>query len=163
MASKLFIDGKQLTGIIANALKINCKDKNGNKSTVQAELNKLNNEVSEQNNKIGNVFSIEEVKTNDKWIDGKPIYRKTIDIGALPNNNNKTIPHGITNLDSFMIDANHSFAFASNGSKTPLPYPNIDTSRIVVYADLTNITIQTKTDRSSYKGYITVLYTKTTD
>lgn len=52
MASKLFIDGKQLTGIIANALKINCKDKNGNKSTVQAELNKLNNEVSEQNNKL---------------------------------------------------------------------------------------------------------------
>lgn len=49
MASKLFIDGKQLTGAIANALKINCKDKDGNKSTVQAELNKLNNEVSEQN------------------------------------------------------------------------------------------------------------------
>lgn len=49
MASKLFIKGKQLSGAVANALKINCKDKDGNKSTVQAELNKLNNDVSEQN------------------------------------------------------------------------------------------------------------------
>lgn len=41
MASKLFMEGKQLTGAVGNALKINCKDKDGNKSTVQTELNKL--------------------------------------------------------------------------------------------------------------------------
>jgi hypothetical protein len=52
MSSKLFIKGKQITVAVANALRINCKDKDGNKSTVQAELNKLNNEVSEQNKKF---------------------------------------------------------------------------------------------------------------
>lgn len=46
MASKLFMQGKQITGTVANALKINCKDKDGNKSTVQAELNKINNGLS---------------------------------------------------------------------------------------------------------------------
>lgn len=45
MASKLFVKGKQLTGAVGNALKINCKDKDGNKSTVQAELNKLNKQL----------------------------------------------------------------------------------------------------------------------
>ena len=53
MASKLFMKGKQLSGSVANALKINCKDKDGNKSTVQAELNKLNNEISEQDKNMG--------------------------------------------------------------------------------------------------------------
>lgn len=52
MASKLFIKGKQLTGAVANALKINCKDKDGNKSTVQAELNKLNNLCEDNQNNI---------------------------------------------------------------------------------------------------------------
>lgn len=45
MASELFIKGKQLSGAVGNALKINCKDKDGNKSTVQSELNKLNKNI----------------------------------------------------------------------------------------------------------------------
>lgn len=49
MASKLFMEGKQLTGAVANALKINCKDKDGNKSTVQSELNKLYEDNQNEN------------------------------------------------------------------------------------------------------------------
>lgn len=163
MASKLFMKGKQLSGAVANALRINCKDKDGNKSTVQAELNKLNNEVSEQNNKIGNIFSTEEIKTNDRWIDGKPIYRKTYDCGKMPNTTTKAIPHGLTNLQHYMVDISHSFAF--NGTNhISLPYPNNNAqSSIAVYLDATNITIQTGSNRSAYSAYITLLYTKTTD
>ena len=34
---------------------------------------------------IKDVYSTDEVKTNKVWIDGKPIYRKVVDCGALPN------------------------------------------------------------------------------
>ena len=54
MASKLFVKGKQLSGAVANALKINCKDKDGNKSTVQAELNKTNSSLTNENNETFN-------------------------------------------------------------------------------------------------------------
>ena len=40
-----------------------------------------------------NSYSTDEVKTDEKWIDGKPIYRKTIICGALPNNTTKNVAH----------------------------------------------------------------------
>ena len=36
-------------------------------------------------------YSTNEVKTGGKWIDGKPIYRKVVDFGALPNASEKTV------------------------------------------------------------------------
>lgn len=43
------------------------------------------------------------------WIDGKPLYRKTMEFSNLSSGENN-IPHGIANVDILMVDKNHSFA-----------------------------------------------------
>ena len=40
-------------------------------------------------------YSTDETLTGGKWIDGKPIYRKVIDCGALPNNTTKYVTTGL--------------------------------------------------------------------
>ena len=43
------------------------------------------------------------------WINGKPIYRKTIEFSNLSAGENN-IPHGIADVDIIMVDRDHSFA-----------------------------------------------------
>ena len=44
-----------------------------------------------------------------KWINGKPIYRKTMEFSGLHSGENN-IAHGIADVDIIMIDKDHSFA-----------------------------------------------------
>lgn len=102
--------------------------------------------------------STNEVNTGAKWIDGTAIYKKTVNIGNLPNNTTKTVAHTITNFDTLI---KLEGAFTNGANSAPLPYPATTASKIVqVYADATNITIGTGEDRSSYSGYVTLYYTK---
>lgn len=61
--------------------------------------------------KDGENFSI--YSTNEqvvgKWINGKPIYRKTMEFSGLHSGENN-IAHGIADVDIIMIDKDHSFA-----------------------------------------------------
>ena len=61
--------------------------------------------------KDGENFSI--YSTNEqvvgKWINGKPIYRKTMEFSNLSSGENH-IPHGIADVDIIMVDRDHSFA-----------------------------------------------------
>ena len=43
-----------------------------------------------------------------KWIDGKPIYRKTMQFSGLHSGENN-IAHGIADTDIIMVDKDHSF------------------------------------------------------
>lgn len=108
-----------------------------------------------------NSYSTNEVKTGGKWIDGKPIYKKTIDCGALPNTSYKNVNHNITNLD-FVINCRGT---ARGGNyRIVLPNASANTANAVeIYVDEMYIVIQTGNDRSGYNGYITIEYTKTTD
>ena len=92
-----------------------------------------------------------------EWIDGKPLYQKTIDCGALPNKSEKAVSHGISNLGVVVI----IYGVASNGMAwTTLDYLTSPSA----YLDSTNINIKTTDNRSSYTTtWITVIYTKTTD
>lgn len=51
-------------------------------------------QITDRQKKI--TYSTTEQLTGDVWIDGKPKYRKTINIGALPNNTTKTVAHYVT-------------------------------------------------------------------
>ena len=109
------------------------------------------------------MFSYEEVKTNDAWVDGKPIYRKTVQLGTLPNNGMKNVNHEILNIDTIMIDTSHSFA-TDEVYYMPLPFVNTTaTACIKVSTTKTVIAISTGEDRSDLNGFVTLLYTKTTD
>lgn len=50
----------------------------------------------------GDIYSTSEVKTNQKWIDGKPIYRKVITTNSLPNNSTTSLSHGISSLGTIV-------------------------------------------------------------
>ena len=108
----------------------------------------------------GHVYSQTE-QVVGTWIDGKPIYEKTVDIENLPNNTTKNVTHGISDI-ALIIDIR---GFASGVSNTiPLPYSSVGgTYNINVNADTTNINIQTGYNATGYSGYVTLRYTKTTD
>lgn len=111
-----------------------------------------------------NSYSTQEVKTGGTWIDGKPIYRKTIDCGALPNNSYKNVNHNITDLD-IIIDC-YGEAIEVSGGNARIVLPNASTilaNAIEIYLNSMYVVIQTGGDRSGYNGYVTVEYTKTTD
>jgi len=102
------------------------------------------------------------------WINGKPIYRKVINVGNMPNTaTTKTVASGITNM-SYMIRM-YGIAQSASGAFIPLPdtYPasNSNVYAIRIMYDLSNnmVQIQTAADRSSYSGYVILEYTKTTD
>lgn len=106
-------------------------------------------------------YSTSEVKTGATWIDGKPIYRKVVNCGALPNNIRKSIAHNITNLSKVI----HTYGIAVGTDFLPMPYVNVTGASydMQYWVETVNIVIATGNDRSSYTGYITLEYTKTTD
>lgn len=106
-------------------------------------------------------YSTSEQDTGCKWVDGKPIYKKTIDIGALPNATTKNIAHGISAL-GIMLDM-RGVAFYTNGISLPLPFVAISQASISTNATSTDVVITTANDRTAASGYITLWYTKTTD
>ena len=92
------------------------------------------------------------------WIDGKPLYRKTINIGALPDTTTKEISHNIANISTIT----KVYGFATTGQTFyPLPFVyDVTTKTIGLYANVTKIFVWTGNDRSSFTGYVTLEYTK---
>ena len=98
------------------------------------------------------------------WL-GKPIYRKTINFGALPNATSKSVAHNISNIDfvtSYIATAkNTTYNYYLNIPATS-PVNNIYSASC--YIDNSNIYIQTGDDKTGYTiCYVTIEYTKTTD
>ena len=91
------------------------------------------------------------------WL-GEKLYKKTTNIGALPNNSTKKITHNIVNIKR--IVSVEGAAYNSSGTTLPLPYAAEDGLSILLFANKTEISITTKTNRADYMGYATLLYTK---
>lgn len=95
------------------------------------------------------------------WIDGKPLYEKTVDCGNMPNSTTKTISIG--NIYPKKIEG---YMYSPNDENTtrPLPFSSSSASDCVrVDTEYQNLRIVTSANWSSYKAYITIQYTKTTD
>ena len=103
------------------------------------------------------------------WIDGKPLYRKVVDCGTLPNAANKNIPHGITNLKSIIDMRGIAHCDGALPQNLPLPFPysgaesNASTVPIYMWEENGNVVIKALSDRNSYIAYVILTYTKTTD
>lgn len=107
-----------------------------------------------------NVFSADE-QAIGMWIDGKTLYRKTVDCGTMPKSAQKDVAHNIANVDTIMIDAAHSFW--SNGiTYNTLPFSSTSAvaSSVQMSVGKTHIHIVAGVDRSGYSATVTVLYTK---
>ena len=118
-------------------------------NAVAVSLNKLN-------------YTTSEVNTGLKWIDGKPIYRKVVAFGALPNSTYKSINHNISNIDFILkvegVTTDGTYYFEIPRAGIPNAY------MVDLYTTKTKITIETSIDCSAYTTtYVILEYTKTTD
>ena len=103
-------------------------------------------------------YSTTEQKTGGKWIDGKDIYRKVINIGNLPNATTKNVSHGISNIG--VVTDLRGMWYISNDYRI-LPYAGGgSTYDVYLDADNTNIKVHTGMDRSSFTGFAIIEYTK---
>lgn len=124
------------------------------------------NATSEQweNGDDYHVYSTDE-RVVGKWIDGKPIYEKIIDIAQLPNNNIVSYPTNISNIG--IVVEIKGITKGYNNSFLPLPLANPNSVNDNIYVnyqkDTNSIRIYTKVDYSNEGAYITMCYTKTTD
>ena len=108
-------------------------------------------------------YTENEEKTAKIWSDGRLIYRKVINFGALPVAEEGSVPHNITDFD-FAI-AIYGVAFSEEEGRT-LPLPRVYTnsaSNIALYIDASNVYIRTADNYSKYNGLIVIEYTKKND
>lgn len=104
-----------------------------------------------------NTCSTDEIRVGT-WIDGKPIYRKVINFGTLPNINVKYVNHNIENMETVINlygifnDSTYQIKIPAGGEYNS----NIQTTD-------TQIGIGTPQNLTSFSGYVIIEYTKTTD
>lgn len=119
-------------------------------------INTLNEERS---------YSTTEHATGKKWIDGKPIYRKTINIGTLPNNTTKSVSLGIVMASLVSVQGYAHRTLDDLIIPIPFVNPSLLNQNVAVTFPLvngvTNIRVLTASDLTVYETcYITVEYTK---
>lgn len=104
-----------------------------------------------------------------KWIDGRPIYEKTIDFGTLPNNTIKGVVAGIaTNLD-YVVAIEGIGLNSNNNTFINIPYSATTGGIVDVWYDRIGqygladdcIVMNTKFDFTSYSAFVTIRYVKT--
>ena len=107
-------------------------------------------------------YSTSETFTGKYWINGKPIYRKVIDFGNLPNAAIKLVNHNISGLS--FVTSLKAIAYATTGNITyqMLNYATSDGVQysIRVCCNSVQVVIGTGSDRSGLKAYVIVEYTK---
>ena len=129
------------------------------KTDVVSAINELNTNINSLDDR-DNYSTTEQVIGT--WIDGKPIYIKVIQCGALPNNANKDVTHNIQNLGT-TIKCNGMAIRTSDSRALTIP-DSTPNAEIVCGVTNTNVYITTNNDRSTFDDSFLVLeYTKTTD
>lgn len=113
-------------------------------------------------------FSTNEIKLPIKWINNKPIYKKTIESHPTSYGEQVAISLNITNPDTIWVDKSNSF-LVSNGGTTFCGIGNdgndsywFDVRQVVNTKDY----VHCKIGQGIYSNatvYVTIFYTKTTD
>ena len=117
-------------------------------------------DIKAQLTELAENYSTTEHKTGRKWTDGRDIYEKTIEIGALPNNSTKNIEHGI--IFDFIVNSFGGAKNASTGTVFPLPYiaEDLIANNIRVAITSQYVSIACGADRTMLNGFVTIQYTK---
>jgi hypothetical protein len=96
------------------------------------------------------------------YIKNKPLV-KEINVGALPNNGTKTVPHGIDRFSSRKIKSITGYARRDSETIIPIPYISLDGQSVQLSANSTGITIQTNADMSAFTiSYLYIEYSSET-
>lgn len=134
-----------------------------NVTVIEHFISALEQEIIEriEGNNLGNVsYSTGEHLTGANWIDGKPIYRKTVVFGALPNTSTKNVPHNITGLD-IVVSLEGVAKHFSIGNYLPLSYPT-GIARVELLIQGPSVRIVTDDNFQDWtETYVIIEYTKT--
>lgn len=117
------------------------------------QISRLNDTIS---------YSGEEEMTNKRWF-GSYIYKKTINVGAI-SGVDKTINHGIKDVNVIWVDPAGSFLMASNGMIAPFPrVAKLINEQVSWILTKTQLIVQAGSNANFTACYVTLLYTKTTN
>lgn len=109
-----------------------------------------------------NTYSTDETRVGT-WIDGKPLYRKVLNIGSLPNTSIKTIDTGLSNTNVQYVKIYGIAQADSFVSSIPSARSNFNDGIYMWINSNGQLSIETGRDRSDLLGYAILEYTKTTD
>ena len=110
----------------------------------------------------GEIYSTTETRVGT-WIDGKPLYRKVVDLGNLPNNAQKTVVANTSNLELCITCRGMAYNLTS-GNFFPIPRGTTGGNFMIEYYKPDDVVaVRTTDDRTSFKGIAIIEYTKTTD
>lgn len=121
------------------------------------------------NTKEGNLYNLIETAAFIQYFTEntpnvfRPVYRMTINFGALPNAGTKSVAHNIPFTSAFTTTRIYGSATDPMGlTYIPLPYASpTDASNIELYVDAVNVNVITGSNRSNYTiSYIVIEYTK---
>ena len=127
----------------------------------QLEIDVATNTTAIDNLQNGEVYSTNEVKTNEVWINNKPIYKTVLYVSSLPNNAGVSIQHGISNIDLIWLD--NALWHETGGATGQIPMYFSSDQITNYYVNQTVFFLQTNVNYSNRDGYIILKYTKTTD
>lgn len=138
-------------------------EKNSTATTYEPYITpSINIDGNEIYSKASNEYTTSE-QVIGRWINSKPIYRKVVEFGTLPNTSTKNVAHNISNVDRWV----NVSAIAENVAKGCLPIPYVSspiTNGVALALTSTNITITTYSDRTYFDScYVILEYTKTAD
>ena len=109
-------------------------------------------------------YSTEETFTGKHWIDGKPIYRKVIEMNSVASSGTGTYDISNLNIDEVWVDLGHSF-YKSGTTVLPLNRTHIGTigNQSEIRVSATAITLICGSGIAAQDPIVTIEYTKTTD
>ena len=146
IAAICIIKAKQSVGLVGTVT----DDINDTNENAVANAKTIKNYVDEKN-----TYSTSE-KVVGTWIDGKPIYRKIVDIGSLTNGTQKVVNHNI-NIETPI----RCSGICYNPSASMIFTLPMET--ITIWLDVNQIVAYPKTDRTNTTAKAIIEYTKTTD
>lgn len=115
----------------------------------------------EQHNRSAHTYSLEEHLVGT-WIDGKPLYQRTIDCGVL-NSREITVPHSIESFDKLMYCGNY-IAVGAKFATMLLPDEEGNEEQISLFINEEDIVVRTSASiPSNHPIIVTLQYTKATD
>lgn len=134
-----------------------------NLNHIETGIKNAHDSIDEINTILDNLttYSLDEINTGIKWVDGKDIFKKTIYISSLPNATTAVYDTTVTNMQEFI----YLYGRASGGLIINGVRPDSRDLEIGAWYDEAQdkIRIATGIDRTSIDAYITILYTKPTD
>lgn len=136
---------------------------------IKKEFDTVNGSLNNANTSINNIknsykFSTKETLTNEIWINGKAIYRKTVVSNVEILSGKTNIPHNIVGASNMWIDVSNSYLKASDNSYYPLStsdYKGNNGDFFCAYLSSSNIIVNAYSGwGTSWTKVISIKYTK---